>query len=170
MTTLTIDDHGKTRRISFDIGDIPALKQILAELKQLKADQNPRHHAHPYSWEMPLESPNKPTTPPEPTSNPTESTYPAKNASGMARNSDPHTSHAAAASINATRSEQEVVDALRRLGGSGINAAIAAEMGITQIGSISPRLKPLREKGRVRWSGKTLPGPSGRQMRVWELV
>jgi hypothetical protein len=39
-----------------------------------------------------------------------------------------------------------------------------------QVGSISPRVKPLREKGLLRWTGKRRPGCSNRMQRVWECV
>jgi len=92
-----------------------------------------------------------------------------------ARRTDPETSHAAAASLNeedVTRLENEVWLAIDAC----LLGANWDELGsITGIdkASISPRFKPLREKGRICWhydeDGEIIKrrGKSGRNQIVW---
>jgi DNA-binding MarR family transcriptional regulator len=92
-----------------------------------------------------------------------------------ARNSDPSTSHAAAASVDdiVTRMEFAVREGIVRTGGRGATwDELHALTGIDKA-SISPRFKPLREKGLIQWrtgeDGKVIKrsGHSGRGQIVW---
>lgn len=90
-------------------------------------------------------------------------------ATGGVRHSDPDTSREAAAKINTTKWERLVRDAVKALG-TATNYEIAQHLGVEQVASISPRVKPLREKGLLRWNGEKRPGNSTRLQRVWECV
>lgn len=83
-----------------------------------------------------------------------------------ARATDPETSHAAAASLDATPVEAAMLRSL--LGGPASIEEIARRTGIDQI-TVSPRVKPLRTKGLVRADGK-IKNPSGRQAFQWALT
>jgi hypothetical protein len=86
-----------------------------------------------------------------------------------ARNSDPNTSKAAAASMNALlpQTEQEVYDAILsgRDGGATWDE-ITVWTGMRP-GTISPRFTQLVKKGRIFDSGLTRKGDSGRKQTVW---
>lgn len=86
-----------------------------------------------------------------------------------ARVTDPDTSQAAAALVNTEKRESEVRDAVWALG-TATNYEIAIRMNEPQIASISPRIKPLRQKGLLRYTGHKRRGGTNRMMRVWECV
>jgi hypothetical protein len=69
----------------------------------------------------------------------------------LARNTDPPTSHEAAASVDVTRRERAVEETLRALGRANTKE-IARAMGVPR-DSVSPRMGPLVKKGRVRATG-----------------
>lgn len=87
-------------------------------------------------------------------------------AKGLARNTDPVTSWAAAETVNASRLMLLVMQALRN--GPMTTEEIAA---VTQesLQSITPRMRPLVNKGVVIDSGTRRPGASGRSRIVWRL-
>lgn len=64
-----------------------------------------------------------------------------------ARAADPDTSHCAAASINTSQREQMISDALEKYFPLGANSIeLAAKLGWKR-DSVSPRIKPMRDKG-----------------------
>ena len=84
----------------------------------------------------------------------------------LARSSDPSTAHGAADAITgkeAGRVERMVLDAMTRLGGSGMHPGINSN-------TTSPRLKPLEGKRRVRRTDRRGPGRGNRQQIIWELA
>tara|TARA_Y100000310_G_scaffold150480_1_gene149921 strand:+ start:6372 stop:6935 length:564 start_codon:yes stop_codon:yes gene_type:complete len=89
-----------------------------------------------------------------------------------ARTNDPKTAKDAAATVDVSKLEYQILEALKEHGPSTF-AEIALYAGRERL-SVSPRLKPLLEKNRVfrsrTLSGKLLtrPGPSGRQRQVYE--
>lgn len=85
-----------------------------------------------------------------------------------ARNSDPETSHAAAASLDIPRMSAIALGAIRNSPVGLTSSEIADVVGLPR-DSISPRIKPLVKKGFVVAAGKR-PGPTGRQQIVWESV
>ena len=94
-----------------------------------------------------------------------------------ARRQDPDTSHQAATAFRgeaAGRVEQIVLDALSRLGGSG--TAYQIEVEAQRIhpnmdsNTITPRLKPLERKRRVKRTDKRGPGRGSRKQIVWEVL
>jgi len=65
----------------------------------------------------------------------------------LARNTDPETSHIAAACVDVTKREAEVIETMKAHG--NLTAPeIAQHLGISR-DSVSPRMKPLVRKGRV---------------------
>jgi len=86
---------------------------------------------------------------------------------GFARSGDPATAHDAAASVNATRLEQVVLDALMQLGPK-TSFELADALGLSLV-TVSPRLRPLADKGLVEDSGQVKVNPSGRKSIVWRV-
>lgn len=93
------------------------------------------------------------------------------------RASDPPTSIEAGESMvgeGLRAGQAEVLDALIRLGGTGIawdiTETIQLQRRTAQQGCTAKRLGELEELGRVRRTSSTLPGPTGRGQTVWELV
>ena len=88
----------------------------------------------------------------------------------LSRRTDPATSQEAAEAVQPHLSmlERRVVWALRNLGGSGTSHQIAERSGLDLV-TVSPRMRPLVNKGVVREDGELrLPGQSARTL--WRLV
>lgn len=85
-----------------------------------------------------------------------------------ARATDPTTAHDAAASVNTNHYEQIVVDYIREHGPSTTHE-IADGTGL-EYATVTPRIKPLTRKNKVRDSGEVRSWRSGRKSIVWELV
>ena len=83
------------------------------------------------------------------------------------RASDPHTSRQAAASINTTPLEQMVVDAIAEHGPK-TSFELADILGLSLV-TVSPRLRPLADKGYVKDSGMRRVNVSRRKSIVWKL-
>jgi hypothetical protein len=88
---------------------------------------------------------------------------------GYARSGDPDTSHDAAASINTAYVEGLVMSALEFFPEGATSIQLAKALGLTPW-SISPRMKPLRQKGLVVDSGERRTGTSRRRSIVWQRV
>ena len=92
---------------------------------------------------------------------------------GAARNTDPDTSQSAAQSVDATFLEMEVFRAIKRRGNQGATWYEIYLLSGIALASVSPRLKPLRQKGyievRYNSNGDTIKriSPSGRFQIVW---
>jgi predicted transcriptional regulator len=80
------------------------------------------------------------------------------------RNTDPDSSHAAARSLNLTRLEALVFNNLESAG-PATTEELAQRMNMRLV-TVSPRLRPLEEKGRVVRNGSRL-NPSGRKAIIW---
>jgi len=91
-----------------------------------------------------------------------------QNAYKMRRNSDPQTSKDAAISIDPTRLESLVLDAIRHFGESGATMdEVDRVLPDVRASSISPRFKPLMEKGFVIGDGRTRKAIySNKQQRI----
>lgn len=87
----------------------------------------------------------------------------------LARSTDPRTSHAAEQSLDPSDMERLVLDTLRKFTLGATSHRIEQQLQLPHE-SVSPRIRPLVRKGLVRDSGRTEPGPSGRQRIVWEAV
>ena len=90
----------------------------------------------------------------------------------LARSTDPSTSYQAAFQFDpaVTKIEQRILDELRGLGRGGLTThALAAVLGLELV-TVSPRMKPLVNKGLVRASGRFAESPSGRQRIIWEIA
>lgn len=87
-----------------------------------------------------------------------------------ARRSDPLISHQAASDVAPKVGSREMV-VLRVLGERGASNwdQIAEHAGV-RASSISPRFKPLREKGLIYDTGRTEAGNSGSNQTVWALT
>ena len=85
---------------------------------------------------------------------------------GRSRRADPVTAKQAARKVAAPRLEQVVLDALR--GTDGLTSEeIAARTGLSLV-TVSPRLRPLVNKGLVEDSGQTRRNVSGRAAIIWK--
>lgn len=87
-----------------------------------------------------------------------------------ARATDPATSLAAAASVESASENLcgRILWALRRYGPM-THPQIAGKLGLKDA-QVWKRISDLVRDGRVRASGKTLPGVSGRLQNVWEAA
>lgn len=88
------------------------------------------------------------------------------------RNTDPDTSHAAAASLRGRRASEidmKLVAAIRAApnGMTSLEASIA--LGMDRV-SVSPRFAPLRRLGLLYGSGLRRRGPKGRSGIVWKAT
>lgn len=83
-----------------------------------------------------------------------------------ARTTDPRTSKLAAASVDVTPTEAHVVGALLAYPDGLITHEIADITRMALV-TVSPRMKPLAEKGIIEDSGKKRPGPSNRLSIIW---
>lgn len=84
----------------------------------------------------------------------------------FARRSDPATSRMAANSLSVTPLEAHVVGALLAYPDGLITHEIADITRMALV-TVSPRMKPLAEKGIIEDSGKKRPGPSNRLSIIW---
>lgn len=89
------------------------------------------------------------------------------NERGAARNTDPQTSHEAAASVDATRLEAKVLAAIN-VAIDGLTSTEAAQVLNIPPWSISPRFRPLARKGLIHDTGMTRIGATGRRHIVWK--
>jgi hypothetical protein len=87
---------------------------------------------------------------------------------GGARRSDPRTSWDAAASISVTVLERRVFQALCDCPRGAILDELIDMTGLQKV-TVSPRLKPLESKGKIKRIGKR-PGKAKRQQTVWSVV
>ena len=80
-----------------------------------------------------------------------------------ARNTDPETSHQAAATVDANALEERALGVLRSEG--NLNTKEMSELTGIHVNSLSPRMKPLELKGLVRRTDEKRGG-----CIVWEAV
>lgn len=83
--------------------------------------------------------------------------------SARARRTDPDTSHEAAATVDVTHREQQVLDALAGAPGGLTTKEMEPVTGVDRL-SLSPRMKPLELKGLVVRTDETRDGSI-----VWRL-
>lgn len=83
-----------------------------------------------------------------------------------ARRTDPDTSQMAAAALDANPLESLVLETLREFGPATIEQ-VAERTGV-EWKSISPRFRPLANKGLIRDSGKRVTSSHNRSVIVWE--
>lgn len=87
--------------------------------------------------------------------------------SALARDTDPGTSHAAAAGIDADSIAGKVLDELVYCGDYGATSEeIAKHLGMSLV-TVSPRLKPLCDRGLACDSLRRRSGSSGHKSTVW---
>lgn len=87
----------------------------------------------------------------------------------LARRTDPPTAHAAARSIDVTDLEALVLAALKCSLDGLTTHELATRCGLSLV-TVSPRMRPLVHKARVRDSGRKRAGTSGRKSIVWVAV
>jgi hypothetical protein len=86
----------------------------------------------------------------------------------MARLTDPDTSKAAAASLDPTKLEAEVLDAIKSFGIEGcISDQIEAKLSHIKGSSVTPRYRGLTKKGLIQDSGERRVALSGKKQIVW---
>lgn len=87
----------------------------------------------------------------------------------LARNTDPDTSHAAADAVKVAELEARVIEALKIVP-SGLTNNEIADMTKIEVGSVSPRMKPLETKLLVtRTDGRRIPKGRRRSQIIWRL-
>ncbi len=92
---------------------------------------------------------------------------------GAHRHEDPDTSVDAANSVDATALEAEVLAAFRDspfCHHHGFTSEEAANYLRMELGSVTPRFRPLEAKGYIYRTTERRPGKSGRNRIVWKLV
>ena len=89
--------------------------------------------------------------------------------SGRARRQDPETAKAAARTVDAETLSGQVLTLLEAEPGGLTSEELAERLGRDRL-SVSPRLRPLVEKGLARDSGRRRATRLGRQAIVWDLV
>ena len=89
---------------------------------------------------------------------------------GFARNTDPQTSKEAAQSVDVTNLEQIVLDVIKSYPKGCITEQIELDLPDVRISSISPRIRPLINKGLIIDTGEKRPSSSGRNQRVLKAV
>jgi predicted ArsR family transcriptional regulator len=85
-----------------------------------------------------------------------------------ARRGDPDTSRRAASSVNPTALEAKVFGALKS-NPSGLTSFEIADVLRLHLVTVSPRLRPLVNRGLVEDSGQRRIGASGRKQTVWRV-
>lgn len=86
---------------------------------------------------------------------------------GSARHSDPDTSKDAARKLDTNHIEKLVTDALTIIGPIGATTEeLASDLNLPLV-TVSPRMRPLARKNRVRDSGERRKNESGRAAIVW---
>jgi hypothetical protein len=89
----------------------------------------------------------------------------------MARCTDPDTSKAAAAALDPTKLEKEVLDAIKSFGNEGcISDQVEAKLSHIKGSSLTPRYAGLCKKGLIEDSGERRIALSRRQQIVWVAV
>ena len=86
----------------------------------------------------------------------------------LARCSDPDTSKAAAASLDPTKLESEVLDVIKSFGDAGcISDQVELKLSHIKCSSLTPRYAGLVKKGLIQDSGQRRVARSKRQQIVW---
>jgi len=85
----------------------------------------------------------------------------------LVRTNDPDTSHAAANSVDSTKLEKLVYEAIKKFGDNGcISDQILAMHPTYPYSSITARFRSLLDKGFIVDTGERRPGRSGKSQRV----
>ena len=88
----------------------------------------------------------------------------------FARKTDPVTSKEAAATVDANKLEQIVLDVIKSFPNGCISQDIELALPHLRVSSITPRIRPLLRKGLIVETGEKRPGFSGRNQRVVRAV
>jgi len=96
--------------------------------------------------------------------------FPSNPFPGLARNSDPETSHEAAESVDTTALETIVFDVIRQFPNGCIGDDVVQMLPQFGIQTISPRYAPLIRKGFVVDTGEKRKARSGRNQRVMKVI
>lgn len=88
---------------------------------------------------------------------------------GLARSTDPVTSHEAAALVNVTEREELVLNILNNNG--SMNAEEVALLAGAEVPALTPRFRPLANKGLIYDTGRTSKAlKSNRQRIIWAIT
>ena len=90
--------------------------------------------------------------------------------SAYARYNDPETAHQAAESVKTTELESIVLNGLKNQGEFGATTHELSQILNLELVTVSPRLKPLMQKGLVMVTNKRRIGSSGRKSIVWKAI
>lgn len=86
-----------------------------------------------------------------------------------ARTTDPSTSIEAAAAVQTSEAEQIVYQCLQRNKNGMTSHEVAEATGLPLV-NVSPRFRPLANKGLIEPTGDRRTNPSGRSAIVWKVV
>jgi hypothetical protein len=89
---------------------------------------------------------------------------------GLARATDPQTSKDAAKTVDASKMEKIVLEAIRGFPDGCISQEVECVLAQYRSSSITPRYKPLLKKGLIVDTGEKRPGFSGRSQRVMRAI
>jgi len=87
---------------------------------------------------------------------------------GASRSTDPMTSKKAAESVDATKLEKMVLEAVKRSGEKGMTCEEVADKIEMEVVSVSPRFAPLKRKGLIYRTDLRRAGKSGRGRIIWK--
>ena len=88
---------------------------------------------------------------------------------GLSRKTDPRTSQEAGNSVNVTEREHAVLKTMRQRRRALTTVEISEFSGIP-LWTVSPRMKPLEEKGLIQRVGTKRNETSNRNMTTWKIV
>jgi len=89
---------------------------------------------------------------------------------GLARKTDPETSKQAASTVDATKLEIIVLEAIRSFPNGCISEQVENVLYPIKASSITPRYRPLLKKNLIEDTGERRAGSSGRSQRVLRAI
>ena len=92
------------------------------------------------------------------------------NGRGLARHTDPQTSHDAAKSVKVGQLQLVLLQELRSSEGRGLTIKELRLVSQIPMESISPRFAPLRKMGLIMDTGERRQNPGGRKGIVWDIT
>jgi hypothetical protein len=89
---------------------------------------------------------------------------------GLARDTDPQTSKEAAKLVDPSKLEKIVLNVIRSFPNGCISQDVECALPHIRASSITPRYRPLMNKGLIEFTDEKRPGFSGRNQRVMRAI